>query len=155
ILHAAWLRNRTSTKNTPGVTLYGLATGEKPDLSDFPCFGAKCWVLREKLGKLDPKLKSGQWVGYSQVSKGQKIYWPERLTISIERNIHIKPDPPSTTFTIHIQSEENSPGDVLNVPSDPPGPPPPPSAPALQPAPQQNVPESSAQPPNPPAPPKP
>ena len=84
ILYPAWLRNRTTSKNTPGSTPHERGTGQKPNLGNVPCFGATCWVLQEKVGKLDPKSKPGRWVGYELQSKGHKIYWPDRRTVSVE-----------------------------------------------------------------------
>ncbi|CDO71000.1 hypothetical protein BN946_scf184844.g4 [Trametes cinnabarina] len=119
VLHACWLRNRTSGKNTPGTTPHEVATGEKPDLSNLPRFGAKCWILQQNIGKLDPKLKPGRWIGYSLESKGHKIYWPERRTVSIERDVRFEPET-EVLMDVRVQSEgEPTSGSVLNAPDSP------------------------------------
>ena len=148
ILHAAWLRNRTSSKNTPGTTPHELATGEKLNLADLPRFGATAWVLQEDDGKLEPKSKAGRWVGYDQQSKGHRIYWPERRTVSIERNVRIEPDD-DTVVTVHAQAEgEHSPEGGLGAPA------PPPSPAAQPPNPASQSPNSSPHPSTPPTEPK-
>ncbi len=51
------------------------------------------------------------------VSKGHKVYWLERLTISIEQNVCIEPDLSDATMTVRIQSEgEDASDDVLDAP---------------------------------------
>ncbi|CDO74006.1 hypothetical protein BN946_scf185043.g55 [Trametes cinnabarina] len=118
ILHSAWLRNRTTSKNTPGTTPHELATGEKPDLSNLPRFGARCWVLQQNTGKLGSKSKPGRWVGYSLESKGHKIFWPERRTVSIERDVRFEPSE-DVAVSVRVQSEgeQSPPGSVLNAPA--------------------------------------
>ncbi|KAI0635440.1 hypothetical protein C8Q77DRAFT_1019270, partial [Trametes polyzona] len=96
VIHACWLRNRMLGKNTPGTTPHEVATGEKPDLSNLPRFGAKCWILQQNVGKLDPKSKPGWWIGYSLESKEHKIYWPERRTPT-SGSVLNAPDSPSTS----------------------------------------------------------
>ncbi|OJT06657.1 Retrovirus-related Pol polyprotein from transposon TNT 1-94 [Trametes pubescens] len=123
VLHTCWLRNRTSGKNTPGTTPHEVATGEKPDLSHLPRFGAKCWILQQNVGKLDPKSKPGRWIGYSLESKGHKIYWPECRTVSIERDVRFEPDADPTAevlidMCVHSEGELTS-GSVLNTPDSP------------------------------------
>ncbi|KAL7278122.1 hypothetical protein ACG7TL_008093 [Trametes sanguinea] len=118
ILHSAWLRNRTTSKNTPGTTPHELATGEKPDLSNLLRFSARCWVLQQNTGKLDPKSKPGRWVKYSLESKGHKIFWPEHRTVSIERDVRFEPSE-DVAVTVRVQSEgeQSPPGSVLNAPA--------------------------------------
>ena len=59
IQHAAWLKNRTTTYQLNGKTLFEMLFGKKPDLSDLPEWGAKVWVLKEECGKLDAKADEG------------------------------------------------------------------------------------------------
>ena len=40
-----------------------------------------------KAGKLDARAKVGRFVGYDSESKGFRIYWPEKRSVSVERNV--------------------------------------------------------------------
>jgi hypothetical protein len=86
-MHAVWLRNRTTTKNTPGSTPYEKATGRKPDLSALLVFGADVWVKVDATSKLDPKSVKARWVGYNKASKGHHIWWPGMTQISVKQNV--------------------------------------------------------------------
>ncbi len=162
ILHAAWLRNRTTSKNTPGSTPHERGTGQKPNLSNLPCFGVTCWMHQENVGKLDPKSKPARWVGYELQSKGHKVYWPDRHTVLVERNIRFEPDT-VVTETVGVQGENSPPSGPATPPSPPPGPaatnppapnpaqPPAPAAPTNLPNPATPAaPESAAPHPDPP-----
>jgi hypothetical protein len=59
----------------------------KPDLSDLPEWGTKVYVLKANGGKLDAKTEEGRWVGYSDVSKGHRVYWPGKRWVTVERDI--------------------------------------------------------------------
>ena len=60
--------------------------GVKPDLSDLPEWGTRAFVLKEDSGKLDAK-DEGRWVGYSNESKGHRVYWPGKCCVTIECNV--------------------------------------------------------------------
>ena len=40
-----------------------------------------------KAGKLDARAKIGRFVGYDSESKGYRIYWPGKRSVTVERNI--------------------------------------------------------------------
>ena len=61
--------------------------GIKPDLADLPEWGTKLFVLKENQGKLDPRADEGRWMGYSDESKGHRVYWSGRCRVTIKRNI--------------------------------------------------------------------
>jgi len=73
LAHVVYIRNRTTTKNTPGSTPHEIATGEKPNLSALPRWYSEVWVMIEGAGKLEAKSKEGHWVGYDTQSKGHRI----------------------------------------------------------------------------------
>ncbi len=46
------------------------------------------WVHDGMNGKLDGRSNEGVWVGYNQDSThAHRIYWPEKRTVSVERNV--------------------------------------------------------------------
>ncbi|GBE86172.1 hypothetical protein SCP_0900490 [Sparassis crispa] len=87
MMHATWLKNRTSTRALDGKTPFEVRYGHLPDLGDLHEFGAKVWVRIENAGKLDSKAREGRFVGYSTESKGYRVYWPDKHAVSVERNV--------------------------------------------------------------------
>ncbi|KAJ2970742.1 hypothetical protein NUW54_g12664 [Trametes sanguinea] len=72
VLHATWLKNRTSTKALGGRTPFEAATGSPPDLRGVPIWGSKVWVHSTSDGKLGERAKCGRWVGFDAQSQGQR-----------------------------------------------------------------------------------
>jgi Reverse transcriptase (RNA-dependent DNA polymerase) len=87
VQHAVWLKNRTSTRALDGKTPYESMHREKPNLTDLPEWGTRVFTLREDRGKLEAKADEGRWVGYSDESKGHRVYWPGKRRVTVERNI--------------------------------------------------------------------
>ena len=92
VKHAAYLRNRTTTKTTLGSTPHERATKTKPNLGRIPRFGQEVLVLIDAASKLDPKSKTARWIGFDDESKGHKVYWPDKQSVSVERNLMFVPD---------------------------------------------------------------
>jgi len=44
------------------------------------------------VGNLDIQVKIGRFVGYDDESKGYRIYWPEKRSVTIEREVRFNPD---------------------------------------------------------------
>ena len=86
--HVVWLMNRTRTKAVRGTTPFEAAFGKKPDLSEVREWGEKVWVRLEKGTKLGGRVKEGRWMGISDESKGVRVYWPDKKTVSTERNVY-------------------------------------------------------------------
>ena len=86
--HVVWLMNRTRTKAVRGTTPFEAAFGKKPDLSEVREWGEKVWVRLEKGTKLGGRVKEGRWMGISDESKGVQVYWPDKKTVSTERNVY-------------------------------------------------------------------
>lgn len=59
----------------------------KLNFSNLPEWGTKVFVLKENGGKLEPKTDEGRWLGYSDESKGHRIYWPRKHHVTMECNI--------------------------------------------------------------------
>ncbi|CDO78107.1 hypothetical protein BN946_scf184638.g3 [Trametes cinnabarina] len=62
VLHATWLKNRTSTKALGGRTPFEAATGSPPNLRGVPVWGSKVWVHSTSDGKLGERAKCGRWL---------------------------------------------------------------------------------------------
>jgi hypothetical protein len=65
-----------------------MATGQKPDLSDLHKFGCIVWVKNLKAQKLDPRTIQGKFIGYDEESKGYRIYWPKKNSVTVERDVY-------------------------------------------------------------------
>ena len=49
------------------------------------------WVCKPvsiTTGKLNPRAKEGCFIRYNDESKGYRVYWPGKNTVSVERNIY-------------------------------------------------------------------
>ncbi|KJA29535.1 hypothetical protein HYPSUDRAFT_122171, partial [Hypholoma sublateritium FD-334 SS-4] len=71
VRHVVWLLNRTSTKAVDGKTPYEAAFGKKPDLSN-----------------LGGRVREGRWMGIDERSKGVRVFWPDKRTVTVERNVY-------------------------------------------------------------------
>lgn len=83
--HWMWLRNRTTTINTPNSTPYERATHKKPNLSNLRRFGEEVWVKLDPKSKLNERSTACQWIGYDETSKGHLVWWGHK--VSVERNV--------------------------------------------------------------------
>src|ERR1700759_4661712 len=107
MLHSVWLQNRSATRALNGKTPYGMVNGVKPYLGGVQEFGVAAYVKDLKAGKLDARAVKGRLVGYDGEGKGYRIYWPEKRTVSIERNVVFNPEDTLTDDLVIV------PGDVL------------------------------------------
>jgi hypothetical protein len=89
--HAVWLMNQTSTKAVEGMTPYEAVFGKKPDLWNVWEWGEKVWVCIEGGDKLGGRVREGHWLGSDKKSNGYHIYWPDKQTVTVERNIYFDP----------------------------------------------------------------
>ncbi|KAJ3473669.1 hypothetical protein NLI96_g12886 [Meripilus lineatus] len=106
LMHATFLRNRTTTRSTPGSTPFEKATGNKPNLASVPRWGSKVWVLVENSGKLDPKSVEGRWVGFDSESKAHRVYSEAKRTVSVERNVRFEPETVPVTLGTRSEGEQ-------------------------------------------------
>jgi hypothetical protein len=90
--HVVYLKNRTWTKSSPGGTPYEILTGKKPDLSDLHPWGTRVFVHDTSGSKLEGRAKEGRWVGFDEESRGHRIYWPTRRSVTVERSITFIPE---------------------------------------------------------------
>ena len=70
------------------MTPYEAAFGRKPDLKDVREWGEKVWVRIEGSDKLGGRVREGRWMGTDEQSKGVCVYWPDKTTVGVERNVY-------------------------------------------------------------------
>jgi hypothetical protein len=75
-----------------GKMPYEMGHNKKLHLAGIQEFGAATYVKDLTAGKLDAHAKKRQLVGYNSKSKGYKIYWPEKWSITIEQNVVFNQD---------------------------------------------------------------
>ena len=79
VSHHVWFQNWVPTRALKyDKTPLELVTGIKPDLSGIVPWGCKAWVKQLYVGKLEPRVEEGCFVGVDSESKGLQIYWPEK-----------------------------------------------------------------------------
>jgi Reverse transcriptase (RNA-dependent DNA polymerase) len=96
IKHQAWLQDRTPARALNGKTPYEMGSNKKPHLAGIQEFGAAAYVKDLTAGKLDARARKGRFVGYDSESKGYRIYWPEKRSVTIERNVVFNQDDRTT-----------------------------------------------------------
>jgi GAG-pre-integrase domain len=101
--HVVWLMNRTSTRAVNGKTPYEATFGKKPDLCHVCEWGEKVWVRTETGDKLGERVTEGRWIGIDKWSKGFRINWPDKQTVSVEQNVHL--DNQNTSGS-HLEGED-------------------------------------------------
>ena len=108
--HTVWLQNRSATCALNGKTPYEIVHGTKPHLAGIQEFGAAAYIKSLDAGKLDPRAQKGRFVGYDLDSKGYRIYWPTKRTITVERDVTFNHE------DFRLQSDESVVifGDVLD-----------------------------------------
>lgn len=86
---AIYLQNRLPTKAVLGKTPFEAWFGYKPSVAHLKVFGCLCytWIPGQKRGKLDSKAQVGVFVGYSNVSKGYRIYDPSTDKVYVSRDV--------------------------------------------------------------------
>ena len=106
VAHQVWLRNRAPTKALPdSKTPLEMATGERPDLSDVHEWGCKVWVKRTHSPKLKSRVDTGRFIGFDEESKGYRIYWEDRRSVTVERDVYFEKRGLSAPETTLIEGE--------------------------------------------------
>lgn len=87
-----YIQNRISISPILNKTPYELWRNRKPNISYFHPFGCVCFMLNTKdnLNKFDSKAQKCFMLGYSEHSKGYRVYNAE--TQCVEESIHVKFD---------------------------------------------------------------
>lgn len=90
------IRNRCPSSSLEGRSAYEKWTGKVPDVSTFETFGHQVMVKNPEphASKWDAKSRKGIFVGYSEVSKGFRIFFPDKRKIEITRDIRAVDEAP-------------------------------------------------------------
>ncbi|GJY50543.1 retrovirus-related pol polyprotein from transposon TNT 1-94, partial [Tanacetum coccineum] len=118
-------QNRSTIHPRHNKTPYELLQGRKPNVGYFHVFGSLCYPTndRDDLGKMNLKAYIGVFIGYSETSRGFRIY--NRRTKKIMETIHVKFDELTAMASEHdclepvLQRFNNntSSADTMNTPS--------------------------------------
>ncbi|GJT63126.1 integrase, catalytic region, zinc finger, CCHC-type containing protein [Tanacetum coccineum] len=102
---ACYTQNRSMIRLRHGKTPYELMHNKPPDLSFLHVFGALCYPTNdsENLGKLQPKVDIGIFIGYAPTKKAFRIY--NRRTRRIIKTIHVDFDKLTAMDSEHSSSE--------------------------------------------------
>lgn len=86
---ANYVRNRSPSRSLDGKSPFEIWTGKIPDLSHLRIFGCKVYILDKSQGKtkMDYPGKQGVFVGYSETTKGYRIWIPEKRKIEVSRDV--------------------------------------------------------------------
>ncbi|GKA26061.1 retrovirus-related pol polyprotein from transposon TNT 1-94 [Tanacetum coccineum] len=122
---ACFTQNRSIIHTRYNKTPYELLHGRKPNVEYFYVFGSLCYQTndREDLGKMKLKADIGIFIGYSETSRGFRIY--NHRTKKIMETIHVKFDELTTMATEHDNLEpvsqrfihDDSSAESMNTPS--------------------------------------
>ena len=69
------------------MTPYEALYEKKPSLKGAREWGSLCWVTK-KTSKIRERAEEGRWIGFNDSSKGHRIYWPTRRSISVEYDVN-------------------------------------------------------------------
>ncbi len=108
LCHAVFVKNRTWTRSLKDTTPFEMLTGSKPDLSNIHPWGCKVSVHDTAGGKLDGRSKEGRWVGFDDESKAHRIYWENKRTVTIERNVKFLPEDVDIVVEVVALEGENA-----------------------------------------------
>ncbi|PPQ72971.1 hypothetical protein CVT26_014516, partial [Gymnopilus dilepis] len=67
LMHAVYIKNRTWTRASDSKTPYSGS-------------------------KLDGRAKEGHWVGFDEESRGHRVYWAEKRSVTVERSVRFVPE---------------------------------------------------------------
>ncbi|GJQ89194.1 retrovirus-related pol polyprotein from transposon TNT 1-94 [Tanacetum coccineum] len=122
---ACFTQNRSIIHTRYNKTPYELLRDRKSNVEYFHVFGSLCYLTndRDDLGKMKPKADIGVFIGYSETSRGFRIY--NRRTKKIMETIHVKFDELIAMASEHdcLEPElqrfnnHNSSAETMNTPS--------------------------------------
>lgn len=86
---AVYLKNRSITSSLGNITPYEVWYSRKPDLSHIRLFGSPVMVHipKEKRLKWDRKAEMYILIGFSETTKGYRVYDPNKNDVSVKRDI--------------------------------------------------------------------
>ncbi|GJR23690.1 retrovirus-related pol polyprotein from transposon TNT 1-94 [Tanacetum coccineum] len=103
---ACFTQNRSIIHTRHNKTPYELLRRRKPNVKYFHVFGSLCYLTndRDDLGKMNPKADVEVFIGYSETSRGFRIY--NRRTKKIMETIHVKFDELTAMASEHDYTDE-------------------------------------------------
>ena len=87
MMHATWLKNRSSTRRLGNKTPYEVLYNKKPDLQKLPVWGCQVKVHNVTGSKLNMHARDGHWVDFNLKSDRHRIYCADRGTVGIKQSI--------------------------------------------------------------------
>lgn len=86
---ANYVRNRMPARSLDGKTPFEAWTGNVPDISNLRIFGSKVYYLdrNPERSKLDQRGHEGVFLGYSDESKGYRIWSKEKRKVIVSRDV--------------------------------------------------------------------
>ena len=106
--HTTWLQNRTPARALDSQTPYEAINKRKPYLGGIQEFGVAVYVKDMNAGKLNTRAQIGRFVRYDAESKGYRIYWPRKQSITVERNVVFNENDTRTSKNFTINSGDMS-----------------------------------------------
>ncbi|MCO5557407.1 hypothetical protein L7F22_010970 [Adiantum nelumboides] len=110
---AVYILNRSYTKAVKDMTPLQAFSGKKPSVSHFRIFGSDCYVHVPNASrtKWDAKSQKCIFLGYSEESKGYRLYNPTTKKIVISRDVVFAEQPH------HEEEEEDSSFENQEIPT--------------------------------------
>ncbi|KAJ2911382.1 hypothetical protein MD484_g9032, partial [Candolleomyces efflorescens] len=88
ICFSVWLHNRQITTAVPTLkTPFKISTGKRPNLANLQPWGSKVHVKDLNAGKLESRIREGRYLGPDEESLGIPVYWPDKRTVTVERQV--------------------------------------------------------------------
>ena len=100
--HTTWIQDRTPTCANTGKSPYEMRHKKKPHLTGIQEFSAAAYIKDLKARKLNCRTEVSQFVSYNLESKGYQIYWPQKRSVTVERNVVFNEDDVCTNDNVHI-----------------------------------------------------
>jgi hypothetical protein len=85
--HVEWLKARSLHCALGGKTPYEMKCKKKPHLGGIHKFCGAAYVKDLKARKPDSHTQLGWFIGYDLESKGYRIYWPNKQSVTVDRNV--------------------------------------------------------------------
>jgi len=106
---ANYVRNRCPSRSIGGKTAYQLWAGKIPDVSHLEEFGSEVYTLNRdgNKGKLDSRSRKGIFVGYSDETKGYRVWLINEKRTDIARDVKFIGIPKPGNCNEPLTSEEN------------------------------------------------
>lgn len=106
---AVFVLNRVSSSSVKNTTPFKLWFGKDFDMKIFKEFSSvvSAHIPKEKRRKLDAKNEEGIFVGYGDSVKGYRIFFPNKNTVELHRDIVILPSNDTVEKTIPSENKKN------------------------------------------------